>query len=453
MRQKIKKFLRLPSSKLELNDILLLILPAAIFFSYYPQISFGSNETMHFDISITLIALVLFALTALPRIWEKRHQLIKSKAVWLIGAFALWNTVSLIWTTNLLRGILTTGVVWLLYIAFLRIIANPKIKLLLPALARILISSAIVISIFAWAQLFFDLFGIPIAMCSGCHSSLFGFPRATALAIEPQFLGSLLLAPILIICQMLLSGKQRFKSIWPILLAFLVTTLFLTLSRGAIYALAIGVLILVVVNIKYFKKWLCLLGILVAGFIGSLLLQGIMATINPDLDESFTGATSKVVHQLSLGIIDLRPSIVGDEASSEPANSEQPVYDGYVAESTDIRLSLNELAIGAWTSTPESMVFGVGIGGSGIAMNQVFPDQIGKREITQNEYTETLLELGIIGATLFACIIIGIFYSSRKNKWLWAIIIAFLAQWFFFSGYPNALHIYIIFMIIYCYSR
>ena len=47
----------------KLNKIfkdLVKLLPLVLFFSYYPVISFGANETMNFELSLPLIWLVIF---------------------------------------------------------------------------------------------------------------------------------------------------------------------------------------------------------------------------------------------------------------------------------------------------------------------------------------------------------------------------------------------------------
>jgi len=43
---------------------LLYILPAVLFFSYYPVIRFGSNSSMNFELSLPLIWLVIFDIIA-----------------------------------------------------------------------------------------------------------------------------------------------------------------------------------------------------------------------------------------------------------------------------------------------------------------------------------------------------------------------------------------------------
>jgi predicted membrane protein len=62
---------------------------------------------------------------------------------------------------------------------------------------------------------------------------------------------------------------------------------------------------------------------------------------------------------------------------------------------------------------------------------------------------EILLELGIIGLILFAALILGFIYSAKKKIAFIAIVIAFIVQWNFFSGLPNALHIYLILAVLF----
>ena len=82
-------------------------------------------------------------------------------------------------------------------------------------------------------------------------------------------------------------------------------------------------------------------------------------------------------------------------------------------------------------------------------MYQTAPERIaGPREIVQNEYIEQLLEGGIIKLGLFVVVVTTMFIVTCSQKWLWAMIIACLVQLAFFSGYPNALHIYLMLMIV-----
>ena len=69
-----------------------------------------------------------------------------------------------------------------------------------------------------------------------------------------------------------------------------------------------------------------------------------------------------------------------------------------------------------------------------------------EKEIVQNEYVEILLERGLVGLVLFMAVIASTFdkLNKSKNRWAWSIIAAYAVQWCFFSGLPNAIHIYLI---------
>lgn len=141
---------------------------------------------------------------------------------------------------------------------------------------------------------------------------------------------------------------------------------------------------------------------------------------------------------MSLGIIDLRKP-VAEEAIESDNNS---TFDGYVEESTEIRLSLNEVAFKAWQESP---VFGVGIGGAGVAIHNI-DNNYSAKEIVQNEYISILLELGVVGLALVVAGIIWLVYFEFKQQNMinLAAITAYLISLCFFSGLPNVLHIYLL---------
>ena len=469
--ERTKKFLKLGGQKLDLFEIIWLFAPIAIWFSFHPIISFGQNDTMHFKLSVTLIYSVILALVGLPKIWHSRYILIRSRAVWLMSIFLIWNGMSLFWTANLLRGLFTFGIVGIIYLIFLAAISErKKILRITPSLIRIFIAMAAVMSVFAITQMFMGIWlsQSVTLLCNGCVAEQFGFVRPDGFTIEPQFLGSLLIVPALI----LLWQTLRQKNDWRTNSIFILITsvLFVTMSRGAIFALGAGAIVLLVqmFYIKKLRKVLVGAGLIISSLLLALSLQGFTAAINPNFNTTFLGAISKSLNQLSMGVIRINVSsgtseskintgenIVtsGVENSTENANERStPNFDGYVEESTSIRLWLSELAIKTWAENSTTMVVGVGIGGAGVAMNNSFPNEIGAREIVQNEFIEILLERGVVGAIIFATLTVGLIYKLRRQKWLWAIIAAFLVQWNFFSGYPSALHIYLAFIVIFVVS-
>jgi len=444
-----KQYFAIPSLSLTIFEKLWLGVPIAVWFSFHPLIRFGQDASMYFELSITVIYLVILALFALPIIWKQRLELIKYRQVWLVGSFVLLSMLGLLWAENTLRAVLTVGIIGVLFAIYLASLANHnRINKLLPSLVRIFIFSAVVMSVVAFIQFLAGIW-LPrelTLLCAGCTANQLGFPRPNAFTIEPQFLANLLLAPALILINSVLTSKKvKWQKIFLVVIVF---GLFLTLSRGAILPFAIAVFGLFILHKKYVSRILEVTTLLLVVFLGTLLLQGLAASVNPMVDETFSRAISKTVSQLSLGKINL--------PSQKPINHSQikpkPRFDGYVEESTNVRTGLAGLAVDTWLNNPWRIIFGTGVGGAGVAMHQTFPSKIDTRQITQNQYLEILLEMGLIGLVLFAAIIISLIYGLRKTKWLWLILTAYLLQWCFFSGYPNAIHIYLVFIVMAVYG-
>ena len=91
------------------------ILPAILFFSYFPVISFGTNETMNFELSLPLIWLLIFDVVAFVLMIKKKLLFKNLKWQWVL--FPLWLTLTVVWSRNSVRGLLTVGILWLIYFA------------------------------------------------------------------------------------------------------------------------------------------------------------------------------------------------------------------------------------------------------------------------------------------------------------------------------------------------
>lgn len=445
--KRIRKILKLKT--LNFYDFMWLIMPVLVWFSYYPNIHFGQDSTMNFEISLPLIGLLALAVASLPRVWRYQHELVKSKLVWAVSGLVLYSTATMLWSVNLTRSFLTVGIMLLLFIVFLGAVAQKdRLVRLLPTIAKVFVVLAAAMSVLAIIQFMLGVW-LPqevTLLCNGCVVQQFGFPRPNVFAIEPQFLGSLLLAPILVVAHRFLSGKTNRWEV--VALGVMLLAMFLTMSRGAIYALALGMIILLIVNRKQFKRIAAMTAVALVTFALSLTLQGGAAATSPVVSESFWGGVSKSINQMTFGVVDIRVTTPPVGVANETVEKELPVFDGYVEESTEIRANRTELALEAWGKDLPTMVFGVGIGGAGVAMHQANPEAIGAREIVQNEYVERLLERGLIGLALSVIIIGLIVYNLRHTRWLWSIVAAFLLQWMLFSGYPNALHIYLILIVL-----
>ena len=462
---------------------LLILFPPVFFFSYYPIISLAESESMNYELSLPEIWLVLFFLLSLPQL-KNIYHFYGVKKLGIAVAIPIYLSLAVIWSENRSRTILTAGLFWLLVFAGLNLIyylKTDKTNKLRNSLIKSLLISAVAISIFCWIQCILDVIGVPrdaTLLCRGCISTTFGFPHPSGFAIEPQFMGNLLLAPVLL-CFYLLSKnfKTRKRSICLILLTlFLTATLFLTLSRGAIYAFLLA-LTLMLVLIR--KKPAVIKSLTCASFslILALVSFGVFSAVGPTND-TFLSGTTKAIHQLTLGKIDLRPDEAKTDAKTAPSSSEtepqsqsiagaeQSVstvpsqassalddtashFSGYVAESTDTRLGLNSLAIKTWTTSAQYIIVGAGLGSAGSAMHKAFPAEIGPKEIVQNEYVSLLLETGIFGIVVIALVVIftTVHLAKRKllrhNSLFVSVVFGFALTLLFFSGLPNALHLYL----------
>ncbi len=477
-----------------LTKILLYVMPACLYLSYWPVISLGQNETMNFELSVPLIWLVLFDGVVLVAMAKKRvlFEWLKGKR-WLWLLFPVWVTLSLIWSVNVTRGVLTVGIMWLLFFAgygmwALRDVWDEEFRW---RWWKWFMGSTIVVCVWCFVQCILDLAGVSqdySLMCDGCTYRMFGFPHPNGFAIEPQFMGNLLLAPAIAVIWKYIKGGRY---VLPIVF---VMTLFLTFSRGAIYAfmvgmgvMTVGVLVCKKHKAKAKRVWGAG-GIVVCSFLLVLNVQGLMAQMGPTSDTYYDGV-AKVLNHLSLGVIDIRGgeeveqgkeegNIEGelredefvlvekpvenfednrggdDDSRSVESGSEEAVFDGYVAESTDTRLRLTGAAMQIWSQDFGTMIRGVGIGGAGQALADAGLSPAPK-EIVQNEYASLLLETGAIGVSLFVLMIalaVRVIWKGGARWALMGLLVAYGVSLFFFSGLANALQIYLMLAVMLVYK-
>lgn len=420
---------------------------------------------------------------------------LSDRRFFILSWFPLYLTLSVLWSSNPLRGLLTAGVAWAIFIAVFILIyvlplCDPPHDLRRTVL-RVLFLSSIVICLFCFVQSILDVIGLDrenTLLCAGCTVWSFGFPHPSGFAIEPQFMGNLLLAPTLTALYLLAFRTPSDKrSLFGLIVTalFISITLFFTFSRGAIYAYAVALLALIGFALYRKKFRWSLLAIPAVSFVLALGAQGILAEFGPT-SETFVSGITKSIHQLSLGVIDLRQlanryettypvenslSVIS-EIDSETAENDA-YFAGYVAESTNIRLNLNKVAVQTWLSSPQNIIFGVGLGGAGTAMHTKYPEIVtSPKEIVQHQGFSLLLETGLVGIAVLMLDLLICFspqlFSSRfldgrhteiavKNTFwqhpalplLISLIVAYLITLNFFSGLPNALQIYLMPPLLY----
>lgn len=454
----------LPSWLVEasVTEKLVLLAPVALWFSYFPTISFGRQSGTNLELSITVIYAVILALVGLPQIWSRRQFLWRQKAVWLLAVFVGWNLLSIIWSVNPLRSILVSGLWSVLFLDFLVIYSLPSLKKMVGPLMSVTVMTAVVMSLLAIIQVAYGAW-FDWGLCGGCVARGFGFVRPSGFTIEPQFFGSLLIAPILLLSYRLLRNKATKYDAVSLCLMFM--ALYLTLSRGAMYAVVAAVLVqTVLVSWRTSANWLrssaVVVMVLVGSFVFGMMWHGIFTQLNPRVADGFYQSITKSINHLSLGKINL-PDLVPHQSPKEhtldagpqevtPDSPPKALFDGYVAKSTEERTGMSQLALDVWTKSPTQFLFGVGAGGAGRAIFQQSGKTSGEFEIVQNEFLSVGVELGIVGVVLLLVLLLALCRKTYAKKALaWPIILGFVLQWMFFSGLPNALHIYFVAMLMF----
>ncbi len=427
----------------KLNNFLLILLPAILFFSYFPVISLGETATMHLELSLPEIWLAVFFFANLKNLKNLIKTFTMPKLI-IISLFPLYASLSIFWSKNRLRAILTAGLLWLIVFAIINIIYHLKSadKILKRKIAQSLLISTALVCAFCWLQCLLDLIGFARAdtlLCAGCTYASFGFPHPNGFAIEPQFMGNLLLAPTIFTFYLLFVQKTHHRVKILLLAALFSSTLFLTFSRGAIYAFIIAVMIFIVFFVRKNHKVLLTIPLICATLILTLTMQGIFSQLSPTSDTFYSGIT-KSIHQLTLGKLDFRPQQEAKSNDDPDNNTKDSNFSGYVEESTNRRVNLSNYALDIWDDSKTQMLFGTGLGSAGIAMSEKYGFDSAK-EIVQNQYASLLLELGLTSYIIL--IFVGIKLKLKLNPLVLTIISAYAITLVFFAGLPNAIHIYL----------
>ena len=523
-----KSLVSTDSSLSKIQQIMLLCLPFCLFFSYHPVIPILSTATTNFELSLPLLWLLIFAILSLPEnfrlyvyslriviktkylVNQPPHPLSRHESDKLYPHFLrlfslvypFFTTINSIDSPNFLRAILTSGVIWCICLSLLTILQNiSQYKTQIgKSVKKNLLIAGVFASAFCWLQSILDVAGVPreaTFLCKGCTSTVFGFPHPNGFAIEPQFMANLLLAPIFLSLFYLFERpKNHYNELnsdpYPVskfgnylrlgLPLFLIATLYLTLSRGAIFSFWISIFVLFIYQIiKLIKQKSCRREILfrqpliffVVVFLPlffTLSAQGLFTELGPTSRTFFDGVSTSV-SQLSLGHIDLAKVFHKTKENNENHEAhgsnkhlsdlktnattsiqKSPQFTGYIEESTNIRLNLNRLALSSWRTSTRRILTGVGLGATGLTLYQEFPELGSPKEIIQNEYLAILYEQGICGVIMIICVVIlfvltyKLHNKSHEEVSIYGRVLAlsFALTLCFFSGLPNALHIYLL---------
>ena len=279
-------------------------------------------------------------------------------------------------------------------------------------IVQIIKISAFIVILFAGWQFVGDMLNLPIWI-TGLRElytqKVFGFPRVHAFSLEPLYLGNYLFLPLSIFVAEIFQGKKN----WVNLTGFILTSIviFMTLSRGAILAYLVFVLLLF---FFYPKKTLTV--------------------------KNLTFLSSNLSLAIILIVVIL--SILGAEKRASFYN-QLTLKDYQITESVMGRLNTYEVA---WQAFKEKPLTGIGLFNYGPYATGYDLENPFVQQIVNNEYLEILAEIGMFGLVLFIGIIILIIYAgfrgvklakeSEMGTYLAILTIGFVAvlvQYNFFS--------------------
>ena len=391
------------------------VLPIILFFSYYPVISLFSTESSNYEFSLPLLWLLLMGILSLPIFLADLCNLITKKTPLtkvpvqiplILSIVPLYFSLTLLWSSNKFRGLMTAGIIWCLYLSLLTFYKNIILKRTPLSLEKPFLFGATLSASFCWLQAILNTFNIPgdkIFLCLGCTNLSFGFPHPNGFAIEPQFMGNLLLAPAIFLVFRVIHPKnnqtRKAKIRYLALAGYIISTLFLIFSRGATYSFFLAIAVIFLYELFHAKNRLLiatkLISLVLFPLIFVTLVQGLMSEFGPTSD-TFMGGVSRSLSQMTLGRIKIplpeakSPSATSNELSSLAPNdnvstnasahssvnstSNAPLFNGYITESTDIRVKLSKMGLRLAFSHPKQFFFGSGLGSSGVALYQAFPE-------------------------------------------------------------------------------
>lgn len=430
---------------------LFLLLMVAMPMSYLPSIPLPLLNFPTFRIGLYQVLAVGFVLTCLPLLARNFPKFLKNRLfVVVLGLFSLTLLLGLFSSLVPVRSALyAASLVALIafgccgYLVWQKLDKKPRQNVIHGLLWSGVIFG--VLGIFQLVLASFDRTALG-TLCTGCSDAVFGFPRINLFSAEPQFFANSLIPAFF---AGLIFRNNKTLANWSLGLSALAVTL--TFSRGAFLAISAGLFVFILAQLakKPFKARVLkpLLVIVVGSIVGFGLLIG-SATLRYQNTPFITyNTTASMLEHLSMGTINL--PLKAAASTTEASNENSFVPEGFIEASSNERLSAGELAIKAWSSTPLSLVFGVGMGNLGAYVNahvQTVPSDL----TVYIFYVLVLAELGLIGFLGLAGLLGFIVYRSLKIKSTGSSLFAglttaaFAVQLLFFGSYINVMYIYLL---------
>lgn len=412
--------------KEDLNRSLLVLMIFVLPFERIP-----SAEVMGASIRPSVIVGLVIVARALYLLAIKKLKINFSFQEKLLVAFLVWILLLIPESINLSRGVSVFLFNSFTIITALSIALIFDKKYIKPIIYSLL-SSAFIVCLFAVFQYFGNLLGLPnyITGLRDMYTwKVFGFPRVQSTALEPLYFASYLLLPFCVAFSLAIIPKQKMLSnkVAISLIGFFAFIIFLTVSRGALYAMA-GVLLVgsffAIKNKSVKIKQIFLVASAIA--IAAALSLSMINFFNKPPSEFTQGKKG------------------ADAYLSQLKNTSLDDNDGRaLARQKALKIVRTDRAV---------LVLGLGPGQFGPYVQNNIPRE-GKWTIVNNLTLELLVETGIVGLTLILVFIasllfkgFGLFLSSKDQSVVimsGGLSLYLLSQSIQYQGYSTLYVIYI----------
>jgi len=396
---------------------------ASLFLFLLPFERIPSHDVKGITIRLTSILIVLFAITVAPQLFLKKELTPRSKIDWAILAFYFWGWVSVLYAANrhhaalvmLLWGFVLIG--YLLVSRLWRQFFNPQ------AIKQLFVATGVITALFGLYQFvantYFGASSTWTLLSPNYERSILGFARVQSVGVEPLYYGAFLFLPIAFLLVDMVRSKKMPRTGEALSLIIIIAAFVLTVSRGA-YLGFIGAIIVLIIALAAKRA-------LVAK---QLAVTVVVLLLGFGLSQALVFATRYFNPATSPGGVKTEDQFVDHAiASQATANS-----------SLNPRLEAMQDAFSIYKKHP---ILGVGIGNYGV-VTTVQKTAQNQYPIVNNQYLETLTELGPVGALLFLVMLVFVMaklitVALRKDEMSWyAVTLIFVAlgigvQWNFFS--------------------
>jgi O-antigen ligase len=372
--------------KKDIDRFLLICLAASLPFDRIPSVDiFGVS------LRFSLFFSVLIILRAIYSLFKKKIKLRFSIQDKLLTFFVIWLVLIIPVSINFNRALTVALFTIFVIIAALSISLLFKKEYFKP-ISKALFAVSIIVVGFGIYQYFGDIFNLPSSL-TGLRErytwSIFGFPRIQSFSLEPLYMAAFLLLPYSIATAYYLLRDNTFnKKLVITVIGLCSFAIFMSVSRGGIYAMIISSVILsfylIFTKKARFAEFLKLFLVVAIAFLASLILINYLNKAPSAFTKGKKGSSAFVdqVKNTSFG--------EGDERSQ--------------ARSQAIKI-LND--------NKSSYIIGIGPGQFGPYAQNNKPADYGWT-IVNNMPLEVLLETGLVGASLLVIFIITIFIKSYK---------------------------------------